>query len=908
MTIRKRFCLLLSMLMLTGVMSLFSVTAAHAEDTGDYIRDGLFAWYKGDQNTRDGQNANASSWQDLVGGHDLPVNRNQNNFFTDKGFRVNGQKHYFPDEILNLVNGSSFTIEIEFGDFDATGGDYNVFMNSSNDYFSLFRRVSQNVIEWKYGGGNNRPKISQGLRYLGGHLLTFTCEYGGPMVMYVDGVEMARTVCDLYMGANDLFIGQTEPSRSYNALYKNIRFYSRPLTADEVGQNAASMGYDGEALLKSKTHISVAQPVTRIVGDVAVVRPINSREEFASMIAKKNLPATAIYKINQKLETVDANGAAFSTVALVMKESDYKILPCFVVKDRATADALAKYLDQIYFYDVQIMSADKEVLKYARDLLPRCYGILDLREDYAQADELSTEQLLDIRRAVKTYNASVAVLPVSLCRNQDLQYLFERQVNVWAWETDTPDAVEPYYALLSGAVGVVTDDTDTYLDIACNRLAPNTLTRVPTNIGHRGMPTGAPENTLEGSILAFENGANVIEMDVYLTKDGHVVAIHDSTTGRTCNENLVVESSTLAQLKRLYANKYYEEDPVYGQCRIPTLEEYLEWFKGKDCLFFIEIKSENIAIVPAIKKLIEQYDMYGQCSVITFDESIMAAMRKDYPEMSVGALSGAIMNGTDPEEDMTRVMDFIGQYNGTHNPSCDDYGGEDLRACMIRGINIYPYDIAGTNAMLSDYFLWGYGGLTNDHAYMMSNVVCHVSPIEFTSLRVNGYTEICHTLKSFDGSTSEQHASGVFLLEGEARTGRYSITPLKAGKLSFMTAVSLDMLSQDSYVIYTQPVTITVTDPNEKPDHDGESTAEHESDTESQISTPADSAETDLEADVEATDDSRPSDGVDTDSLTAPQASEKGCGSAVGGAVCIVAVIAAAIVCVAGGSRRKTNT
>ena len=82
-------------------------------------------------------------------------------------------------------------------------------------------------------------------------------------------------------------------------------------------------------------------------------------------------------------------------------------------------------------------------------------------------------------------------------------------------------------------------------------------------------------------------------MDVYLTKDGHVVAIHDSTTGRTCNENLAVESSTLEQLKRLYANKYYEEDPVYGQCRIPTLEEYLEWFKGKDCLFFIEIKSEN---------------------------------------------------------------------------------------------------------------------------------------------------------------------------------------------------------------------------------------------------------------------------------------------------------------------------
>ena len=649
---------------LSGIL----VTTASAEEV-DYVRDDLFAWYKGDENTRDGHDTQSTAWHDLIGNHDLPITTDSNNYFTEEGFHVQGQKHYFPEEILNLVNESYYTIEIEFGEFDATGDAYNVFMNSQNDNFSLFRRVSEDVIEWKFGGGNTRPKIGQSLRYLGGHLLTFTCEYGGDIIMYVDGTEMARAACDLYMGADNLFIGQTEASRGYEALYKNIRFYSRPLTADEVDQNARSMGYVPENISVIRNYISVAQPVTRIVGDVAVIRPVNSKAEFDQMMAGDVLPAAAVYTINDALEILDETGAPFSTIADVLEDSQKKIIPCFIIENRSEALALAAYLDDIYFYDVQIMSANRDTLHYARTLLPQCYGILDLRETYASETELTKEQLLDIRRAVKTYNASVAVLPVSLCRNQDVQYLYDRQVNIWAWGTDTPDETETYYALLSGAVGVVTDDTEGYLDIACNRLAPNTLTRVPSNVGHRGMPSMAPENTLEGSILAFEQGANVIEMDVYLSKDGHIVVMHDETTGRTCDKSIAVEQANLSVLKKFKVNKGYENDPVYADCRIPTLEEYFAWFKGKDCLFFIEIKSANTAIVPALKKLVEQYNIYDQCAVITFNENIMAAMREEYPEMSVGALSGIGMNSPSSDMDIPDVMSFIGTYNGTHNPS-----------------------------------------------------------------------------------------------------------------------------------------------------------------------------------------------------------------------------------------------
>ena len=405
------------------------------------------------------------------------------------------------------------------------------------------------------------------------------------------------------------------------------------------------------------------------------------------------------------------------------------------------------------------------------------------------------------------------------------------------------------------------------------------------------MPSEAPENTLEGSILAYEHGANVIEMDVYLTTDGHVVAMHDGTTGRTCNENLVVEDSTLAALKELYANKSYEDDPVYSKCRIPTLEEYFQWFKGKDCLFFIEIKSSKPAIVSAIKQLIEQYDIYDQCSVITFNESIMETMRAVYPEMSVGALSGGLMTGGSSDEDMRNVMSFIGPYNGTHNPDFSGYDGEDLRACMIRGISVYPWTITGNEETLAQYFLWGYGGLTNNHGYLLADVVRKVTPADLRTLDLYRSVEIQHTVTTFKGDTGERPVSSVILLEGEATVSRYSIKPLKTGEITYMTATSFDLMGTGTYVMYTQPTTVSVVDP----------LAEEETDAPVETTAPA---ETVSPADPE-TDESTPvSEDTDKESTADPKPVQKGCGSVVSGLTCMVIVSAAAVLWVTATRRR----
>ena len=98
-------------------------------------------------------------------------------------------------------------------------------------------------------------------------------------------------------------------------------------------------------------------------------------------------------------------------------------------------------------------------------------------------------------------------------------------------------------------------------------------------IGHRGAAGLAPENTLEALRAGVEAGADMLEFDVRLTKDGIPVLIHDVNTIRTHREFLTVSRHTLRELQKL-------AEPL------DTLEEVLDEFFGK-ILLNIEIKGRG---------------------------------------------------------------------------------------------------------------------------------------------------------------------------------------------------------------------------------------------------------------------------------------------------------------------------
>lgn len=688
-----------------------------------YVQDGLVSLFSGVQNTAEGYDPTASVWADLVSGNDLTLTLNDKNYFTREGFHLNSTRNYFNENILNVINGNAFTVEMYLGDLESLGNDFNTFLNSTNDAFSLFRRNSNNVLEFKFAanGGAERPVVQDGLETFANSLITVTYKVGGETVIYVDGVAAASKPSPKAMGANDFFLGHNESSRNYDTTFRALRFYDRDLTAAEVAANARADGAVVGTSEQPKTpgYVSIAQPKTPIAGDVALVRPVDSASELNAVCKQGAFsPAAVILTLNASLQVVNASGAKIDTLDNVLDKLGYTVIPVFAVKDQKTVNALAEYLKSIRFYDCAVMSADAELILAARKLMPQVRGVIDYTETYKDKTTLTKDECIELRKSIHSHMGTVAVLPQACARTEVVQYLYDQIVNVWVRAADQMTAADHYDTLLSGAIGIITDDCEALYATAA-KLPSVTMSRMPLNIGHRGIPSGGyPENTLEGAIAAYEAGADVIEIDIYLTTDKEIVIMHDGSSGRTCNRDLGMETSTLAQLKELYVNKGFENKEGLNKCRIPTLREYLEYFKNTDCAIFIEIKSGKADIVPIMKALIEEYDMYAQCAVITFSEAQMANMMKYYPEMSVGALCSGYMGEANPDSDSRNLMNFIGKYNATLNPNSGGYGANAIRAALLRGIAVYPWTFDG--ASYNNYLTWGYSGLTGNSANTMA--------------------------------------------------------------------------------------------------------------------------------------------------------------------------------------------
>jgi glycerophosphoryl diester phosphodiesterase len=152
----------------------------------------------------------------------------------------------------------------------------------------------------------------------------------------------------------------------------------------------------------------------------------------------------------------------------------------------------------------------------------------------------------------------------------------------------------------------------------------------PLIIAHRGASHDAPENTLAAFRLAWEQDADGIEADFYLTKDGRVACIHDDTTKRTAGVELGVADTTFDELRRLDVGSWKGER--WAGERIPSIEEVFATVpKGKRV--YVEIKC-GPEIVPAVRRAYENSGLSGsQVVVISFKESVISAVKRTMPNV-----------------------------------------------------------------------------------------------------------------------------------------------------------------------------------------------------------------------------------------------------------------------------------
>jgi glycerophosphoryl diester phosphodiesterase len=160
----------------------------------------------------------------------------------------------------------------------------------------------------------------------------------------------------------------------------------------------------------------------------------------------------------------------------------------------------------------------------------------------------------------------------------------------------------------------------------------------PWILAHRGASQAAPENTLAAFRLAAEMGADGVELDVQLSKDGEAVVIHDVTVDKTTNGSGRVKDLTLAELQDLDAGSWY--DSHYAGEPIPTLAQVLHEL-GPRLILNIELKQETFlskGLEAEVIRLIEDTHMAHRVILSSFNPLALWRVGRLNPNVSTGLL------------------------------------------------------------------------------------------------------------------------------------------------------------------------------------------------------------------------------------------------------------------------------
>src|SRR5437773_11690723 len=214
----------------------------------------------------------------------------------------------------------------------------------------------------------------------------------------------------------------------------------------------------------------------------------------------------------------------------------------------------------------------------------------------------------------------------------------------------------------------------------------------PLIIAHRGDSAHVAENTLASFAVALEVGADLVEFDVQLTKDGQVVVIHDATVDRTTTGRGRVRDLTLAEIRALSAGYPSRFPDTHRGERVPTLGEALAMLKDR-ARVMVEIKPDAVtddaeggiearAIAEARKAGMEK-----DVALLSFSRRALLRCRKLAPEI----VRGHLFQKAEPGEVLAGAREGAGGVGMPgegvrHDESRECAGGAGLkRAAWVAG-------------------------------------------------------------------------------------------------------------------------------------------------------------------------------------------------------------------------------
>ena len=227
------------------------------------------------------------------------------------------------------------------------------------------------------------------------------------------------------------------------------------------------------------------------------------------------------------------------------------------------------------------------------------------------------------------------------------------------------------------------------MDIGYNRGS-----RRPLILAHRGACYAAPENTMAAFRLAAEMGADGLELDAQLCKDGEAVVIHDFTVDRTTDGRGRVKDFTLAELQALDAGGWYAAQ-FAGQ-RVPTLAQVLHEL-GPRLTLNIELKTVTLrsdGLEAEVVRLVEDTGLVYRVIVSSYNPVALWRVRRLNPYVSTGILYAPDL----PRYLRDRWLQPLVRPAALH-PRWDMLNEQTVAAAHRQGLKVIPWTCDKPDAM-----------------------------------------------------------------------------------------------------------------------------------------------------------------------------------------------------------------
>ena len=245
------------------------------------------------------------------------------------------------------------------------------------------------------------------------------------------------------------------------------------------------------------------------------------------------------------------------------------------------------------------------------------------------------------------------------------------------------------------------------------------------NVSHRGASGYAPEHTLVSYDMGEKMHGDYIEIDLQMTKDGQLIAMHDEKLDRTTDGTGNVKDYTLEQIKQLDAGSWFNEKypqyakPEYVGLKVPSLEEVFQKF-GKNANYYIETKSPNIypGMEKELLRLVNEYKINKKTLLVqSFSPESLKIMHELDSSVQLVQLLSYRSYATITDAEIAEVKKYAMGVGPNHTYLNEEY----IQKIVGSGLEIHPYTVNDKERM-KQLIDWGVTGMFTNFPDLLHEV------------------------------------------------------------------------------------------------------------------------------------------------------------------------------------------